>query len=344
MATMYDVARRAGTSVGTVSRFVNGSGYVGKASRSRIRKAIDELGFVPNSAARSLTTKRTGLIGLVVSDLRNPFSAELAHAIQHAAKEHDYSLVVSATDSEDERALQVLSGLRSRQVDGLIVAHPESRAVNEELVTTVRQGTPLVLIGMRIDPPVCDRVTTDTYEGALAAVSHLIEQGHRRIGFIVGQEQIRGRRRGYVDALGAAGIELDESLIASDPLNRDGGAAAAVRFLTRPDPPTAIFAANDAAALGVLQAAYVQNVRVPDDLSVVGFDDVELAAHAVPPLTTVAQPTIDLGREAVALLFGRLNGSGPENNVEHRLPCRLIVRDSTTQAPRRQRRRQASRS
>lgn len=344
MVTMYDVAKRAGTSIGTVSRYVNGSGYVGQASRSRIRKAIDDLGFVPNSAARSLTTKRTGLLGLVVSDLRNPFSAELAHAIQHAAKEHDYSLVVSATDSDDGRAVRVLSGLRGRQVDGLIVAHPESRVVNDELVAAVMQGVPVVLIGMRLDPPVADRVTTDTYEGALAAVSHLIDLGHRRIGFLEGQEQVRGRRRGYVDALTAAGIPVDESLIGTDPLNRDGGATAALRFLDRPDPPTAIFAANDAAALGVLQAAYVRKVRVPDDLSVVGFDDVELAAHAVPPLTTVAQPTLDLGREAVALLFGRLSGSGPENAVELRLPCELIVRDSTTKAPSRQRRRQVPRS
>lgn len=344
MVTMYDVARLADTSVGTVSRYVNGSGYVGKTSRSRIRKAIDELGFVPNTAARSLTTKRSGLVGLVVSDLRNPFSAELAHAIQHAAKERDYSLVVSATDSDDERVLHVLSGLRGHQVDGLIVAHPESRVANDELVASVGQGVPLVLIGMRLDPPVADRVTTDTFEGAVAAVRHLLDLGHRRIGFIQGPEQVRGRRRGYLDALAAAGIPTDESLIRTDPLNREGGASAALAFLDQPDPPTAIFAANDAAALGVLQAAYLRKVRVPDDLSVVGFDDVELAAHAVPPLTTVAQPTLDLGREAVALLFGRLNGSGPENAVEHRLPCRLIVRDSTTKAPSRQRRRQVPRS
>lgn len=333
MVTMLDVAKRAEVSIGTVSRYVNGSGYVGPAARERIGSAITQLGFVPNRAARSLTTKQTGLLGFVVSALGNPFNAELAAGLQDKAHASGYSVVVSATDNtatdNEERMLRALSTLRGHNVDGLVVTPPETPAINQYLVSAVNGGTPVVLIGMRLDPPVADRVTTATYDGARAAIAHLLALGHRRIGFVGGARIAAGRRRGYVDSLHDAGIPVDPVLLVEGALNREGGIAGALRLLDLADPPTAVFAANDETALGVVQAAYLRRLRVPDELSVVGFDDVGMARHAVPPLTTVAQPKQQMGHEAVDLLLARIGGDPPAQPVEVRLPCTLVVRDST---------------
>jgi DNA-binding LacI/PurR family transcriptional regulator len=329
MVTMYDVADRAKVSIGTVSRYVNSSGYVGAAAREQIRLAIAELGFVPSIAARSLTTKKSGLIGFVTSDLANPFTAELVQGLQERATELGYCVVTTSTDEDEDRTLQALTVLRSHQVDGLVVTPPETPAINDYLVAAARQGTPIVLIGMRLDPPVADRVTTDTYAGARQAMEHLIALGHRRIGYVGGRNLAKGRRRGYTEALKAAGLKAHKELVVLRSLNRTGGASALETLLALPDPPTAVFAANDAVALGVIQAACKRGLRVPEDLSVVGFDDIDLAEHAVPPLTTVAQPKQRLGHEAMTLLHQRMNGTGPARIVERLLPCELVVREST---------------
>ncbi|MEQ7011042.1 LacI family DNA-binding transcriptional regulator [Actinopolymorpha sp. B17G11] len=343
MVTMYDVAKRAELSVGTVSRYVNDSGYVGAASREKIRRAIAELGFVPSTAARSLTTKMSGLIGFVASDLTNPFTAELAQGLQERASHQGYCVVTSSTDGDEQRTLEALTVLESHQVDGLVVTPPETPAINDHLVTAARKGTPIVLIGMELDPPVADRVTTDTYQGARLAVEHLLELGHRRIAYVGARSQAKGRRRAYADTLRAAGISGDKDLIAVRALNRQGGVSAGSTLLDLSDPPTAVFAANDSVALGVVQAAYRRKLRVPDDVSVVGFDDTDLAEHAIPPLTTVAQPKLQMGHEAISLLFHRIKGTGPDRIVERRLTCELVVRDSTAPAAA-SRRRRAQRS
>lgn len=332
MVTMYDVAKRAGLSVGTVSRFFNESGYVSAAARTKIQTATVELGFVPSIAARSLTTKRTGLIGFVASDLGNPFTADLAHSISQRADQLGYSVVVSATDDDETRRLHTLEVLHSHRIDGLLVTPPETEAVNAKLVSMHRGGTPIVGIGLRLDPSVADTVTTDTYTGARTAVSHLLGLGHRRIGFVAGDSTLgiaQGRRQGFLDELREAGVRIDQSLIAEVPLNRQGGADAANRLLDRKRPPTAVFVANDAAALGVLQIAFQRRLRVPDDLSVVGFDDGDLAEHAIPPLTTVAQPTAEMGEQAVTLLLARIATTEGGEPAEVRLPCELVVRGST---------------
>ncbi|HEY8456507.1 MAG TPA: LacI family DNA-binding transcriptional regulator [Actinopolymorphaceae bacterium] len=337
MVTMYDVAKLAGVSTGTVSRYVNSSGYVSAAARERIRKAIAELGFVPSTAARSLTTKRSGLIGFVTSDLTNPFTAELAQGLQKRAGQLGYCVVTSSTDEDEERAIQVITALRSHQVDGLVVTPPETEAINTYLVAAAKAGTPIVLIGMKLDPPLADRVTTDTYRGARQAVNHLVELGHRRIAYVGARGMAKSRRRGYRDALRSAGLTVDRDLVVDRSLNRRGGMAAGEALLDRPDPPTAVFAANDSVALGVIQAAYRRRLLVPDDLSVVGFDGTELAEHAIPPLTTVAQPMDQMGHEAIELLVARMQATDEKQFTERRLPCELVVRDSTGPAPRHRR-------
>lgn len=339
MATVYDVAERAGLSVGTVSRFLNDSGYVSKSARERIQEAIFSVGYVPNSAARSLTTKRTGLIGFVTSDLVNPFSAELAHGIADRAAQRGFCVLNAVTEGSEQRILQTLRVLREHSVDGLIVAPPETPRVKRELGALAESGLPMVLLGMRLRPDTTDRIATSTYEGARAAVEHLVGLGHRRIALITGNRRRKiavDRYRGYYDALAAAGLPYDERLVVEVALNRTGGAAALAGLVGRRNRPTAVFTVNDATALGAMQEAARRGIRVPADLSVVGFDDVDLAAHGVPPLTTVAQPKREMGALAIDLLTERMAGTAPAWPVEHRLDCTLMVRASTAPPKRRQ--------
>ncbi|SEE94139.1 LacI family DNA-binding transcriptional regulator [Jiangella alba] len=328
MATIYDVAAAAGLSIGTVSRFLN-EGYVSAASRRKIERAISELGFVPSGAARTLSTKKSRLIGFVVSDMSNPFSSELAKAVQERADELDYCAVTYGTNHDDGRARRGIETLRGHGVDGLVVGLPESAPANELLRSVAEQGIPLVLVGMRVMHPNCDRVSTDTYDGAMQAMDHLIDLGHERIGFIGAADQGKGRRRAFVDALTRTSSAIDPELIVEGPLTREGGLEGASRLLSLDRPPTAIFATNDVMALGVYEAAYRQGLHVPRDLSVVGFDDIDLARHAVPALTTVSQPKTEMGHEAVRLLEARLTAETPPSSKETLFRCGLVVRDST---------------
>ncbi|MDO4716646.1 MAG: LacI family DNA-binding transcriptional regulator [Propionibacteriaceae bacterium] len=328
MATVYDVAARAGVSVGTVSRYLTGNGYVGEASRARIAAAIAELGYVPNRAAASLTTKATGLLGFVASDLRNPFTAEIASALGQAARANGYGLVLAESLSDPRLSVEAIELMRAHGVDGLIVTPPESPEVNQAVLAAASL-IPVVGIGLRTEPAAIDLVTSDTVQGARSALSHLLGLGHRRIAYIGASSMASGRYRGYTQSLADAGIDRDDRLIFAGKLDRQAGRVALDAMLSLPDPPTAVFAANDAAALGVLQEAYSRGLAVPRELSVVGYDDVDLAQHSVPPLTTIAQPMSAMGQQAIDLLLSRLKGDPLAPPREVVLPGRLVVREST---------------
>ncbi|ACQ78573.1 transcriptional regulator, LacI family [Beutenbergia cavernae DSM 12333] len=328
--TIYEIARRAGVGVSTVSRYLNSSGYVGADAARRIAAVVEETGYVSSRAASSLTTKRSGAIGFVTSSLLNPFAAELAHAMAAEAASEGFSVLSAVTDGDDDRLVHVLRDLRSHRVDGVIVTPPETPAVREELARTVASGVPVTTIGMAIPDAAHDEVSTDTYGGALDAVRHLLEQGHRAIAVVAGPDPERvaaSRFRAYRDALDAAGLAVRAELVPATALDREGGAEAAARLFALDAPPTAVFAANDLAALGVLQAAHEAGLRVPDDLSVVGFDDIAMASHATPPLTTVRQPKTAMGVRAVRLLLDRIAEPEREPRSE-RLECELVVRAS----------------
>ncbi len=324
---MYDVARAAGVSIGTVSRFVNNSGYVSQTSEAAIRAAIDRTGYVPNNAARSLTTKRSGLIGFITSDLINPFTALLAQSMALRASESKYSVLTAVTDGDEARALDVIASLRGQQVDGLVITPPESDAVNAYLETVAGSGTPVVLVGMELDTP-ADRVSSDTYGGAKLAVEHLITLGHTRIAFVSrapAEEFARGRYRGYRDALEENGLLLDESLVFGLD---DSSAALAHATRLAVERATAVFAVNDLIALGVVQEAHKLGRLVPDDLSVVGFDDIPLAGTSSPSLTTVRQPTEEMGQSVIDLLLTRLADPASPARAT-RYSSSLVVREST---------------
>ncbi len=302
---------------------------MGDASRAKIASAIEALGYIPNRAAASLTTKNTGLLGFVVSDLRNPFTAEIASSLSQHARMHGYGLVLSDSMNDPGISLEAIERMRAHGVDGLIVTPPESRSLNDALIAAA-PTLPIVGIGLRTTPQVTDLVTSDTRAGAISAVEHLLELGHRRISYVGSSSMASGRYRGYEAALALAGLPTDPELVVVGELNRASGFAALEALLALSDPPTAIFAANDAVALGIIQAAHEHGVSVPGQISVVGYDDVDLAAHSVPPLTTVAQPLAAMGQAAVELLVSRLQGADRHRASEEVvLPVRLVIRGST---------------
>lgn len=328
-ATVYDVAAAAGVSVATVSRYVAGSGYVGEVSRRKIAEAVTVLGYIPNRAAASLKSRRSGLFGFVVSDLQNPFTAELAASIGSQSRLRGFGMVLTDSQGDPERSLEAVEQLQSHGVDGVIVTPPESPALNEALLALHANGTPVVGLGLHTNPSRTDVATVDTRSGAKAAVRHLVQLGHRRIAMIGSQTMAVGRREAYKQVLRSARLRAPRELLRLGTLDRAGGAAGARALFGLDEPPTAIFAANDAVALGVLQEANRQGVSVPRELSLIGFDDGDLAEHATPPLTTVAQPKAELGRRAVDLLVSRVGGTAPDEPAEVILSCELVIRGST---------------
>lgn len=331
MVTMYDVANAAGLSIGTVSRFINSKGYVSADAEARIREAIAATGYVPSSAARSLTTKRSGLIAFLATELVNPFTAQLAQSMALAAGGHGYSVLTAVTGGDEERTLATLRAVRGQHVDGVVATPPDTPAVRRELENLTAAGTPVVVVGMPISPG-ADRVSADTYGGARAAVGHLIDAGHERIAFLTGRpagEYARGRLAGYRDELAARGLAADDDLIVPVDLDRRDIAQATSTLVAS---ATAAFTVNDLLALEVFQQAHKLGIHVPRELSVVGFDDVLLAAAASPALSTVAQPIELMGQQVAQLLLTRMaDPTLPSRDI--RLGCTLIERDSVA-APR----------
>ncbi len=339
-ATIYSVAERAGVSVATVSRMVNGSGYVGRQSRSRIQEAMEALQFEPNGLARSLNTKQSELLALLLTDIANPFSAQIARGVQDAARDAGYIPVICSTDTpEAER--DTVRALRRKRVDGLILTPMQGERSDENmelLHTLCDKGMAMVCIGRRPVHPHADEVSTDTSAGARAAVAHLAALGHQRVGFIGGQISrgvAMGRLAGYRQGLADAGLPADVPLVREGELDEDSGRRETLALLSLPLPPTAIFCVNDRTAFGALAALAAlaeRGRRVPEDVSVVGFDDIPLAALIRPTLTTVRQPAHELGRLATTFLLGRI--AHPETPHQRSvLPCQLVARQSSGRAP-----------
>ncbi len=339
--TLLDIAARAGVSPMTVSRVVNESGYVRKEVRQRVQRVITELNYHPNGLARSLKRQSTQVIGLLLPDVVNPFSAELASSLQTAVLEAGYSSFVTTSERSNRREQAAMRALFEHRVDGIVVATRETKAGNELLNGLVDRGLRMVLVGRSFNHPEIDRVTADHWRGGYDAVEHLIKLGHRRIAF-VGATLTNGaglrRFQGYLDALRENGIAIQKSLIVG-PEQAEGpsystqadGYEGMKRLLALRQPPTAVFARNDYTAMGAMLAASDAGLRIPDDLAVAGFDNVPLSAYISPPLTTVDQMTAEQGRRAAALLLERLGSEPPRERREVVLDCRLVVRQSTAQ-------------
>jgi DNA-binding LacI/PurR family transcriptional regulator len=330
--TIYDVARLAGVSTATVSRAVNGTGQIAASTRATIEAAVEQLGYRPNTIARSLVTKSTQTIALLLPDITNPFYAALVSGIQETALSHGHTMLLCTTESDPEREEHYLRVLRAKQVDGALVdglVLPPDR-----IARFVEDGFPIVCLDRDIDSRSIPLVQVDNRLGGRIATQHLIDLGHTRIGHVTGAGELGisdERLAGYRDALTGARLPVDFDLVEEGRFTDDGGHDAARRLLEREPGVTAIFAANDLSALGVLNAVAEVGKRVPEDVSVVGFDDLHLSAYTAPPLTTVRQPAVEIATLATEILIGLTKG-GEVDEMRHLLEPELVVRASTRAA------------
>jgi LacI family transcriptional regulator len=328
--TIADVAAEAGVSIATVSKVINGRYGVAAATLQRVQSVIDQLGYESSLVARSLRSQRTNVIGILVADIE-PFSAELLKGAGAAIRARDYELIVysGSGHGKDNSGWErrYVSRLGGTLTDGLILVTPT--------VVDVSDAVPIVAVDPHTGPSTLPSVHADNLTGAITATEHLISLGHRRIGFLAGRpdlESARQREQGYRDALAAAGITLDPALIRVGDYELETSEEPARQLLTLDDRPTAVFAANDLSAIQTLHVARSLGLSVPDDLSVIGFDNIPESALMAPPLTTIDQSIQEMGRRAVELLIGLIEGD-LERPGQITLPTRLVVRRSTGPAP-----------
>jgi DNA-binding LacI/PurR family transcriptional regulator len=331
---LKDVAARAGVSIKTVSNVVNGYVHVAPETRARVQAAIEALGYVPNQAARQLRGGRSGVIALAVPELPAPYFAELAGLIVQAAERRRWTVLIDQTDGRAERERELLAGLRRHAIDGLILS--PSALGGEEVLGS--GGPPTVLLGARAGRGLADHVAIDNVAAGADATRHLCGLGRRRVAVIgVLDDSPRGaaarqRLAGYRAALAEAGLAADPALeVGVSRFGRAEGAAAMARLLGQSRPPDAVFCVDDLLALGALRTLLERGCRVPDDVAVIGFDDIEDGRFGTPTLSTVAPDTPRIAQLAVDLLAERLSegpaAGGPprELRVEHR----LLPREST---------------
>ena len=326
---MRDVAERAGVSITSVSHVINETRPVSDELRQRVLDAMDELGYQPNRLARSLRRGRTRTIGLIIPDSANPFFAEVARGIEDTSFEHDYNVILCNSEGSPAKERMYVDVLTAKQVDGILFVAGE--VIPERIEKLLARETPVVVVDREVPGLDIDTVLTDNAKGGYLATRHLVELGHRRIACIAGPSTATpsaARVDGYVEALGEVGLERDNDLICRGDFQYGGGYRMAQELLGLVPQPTAIFACNDLMAVGALRAAAERGLEVPEDLSIVGFDDVQLASYTIPPLTTIAQPKYEIGTTAAEMLLSHIKDSKSEG--ERRvLPTRLVVRKST---------------
>lgn len=326
--TLADVARRAGVSVMTVSRVVNDRPGVGPATRAAVRDAIEHLGYRPNVVARGLKVQRSRTLGLMVPDITNPYFPDIVRGAEDVAILHGMTLLLTNVIEDVDREVAGLEAFEERQVDGVIACSP--RLDETRLGILLRRHRAAVIVNRRAHPDVAGSVRIDHEHGARLAVQHLLDLGRRRLAVVAGPaDSHAGRERllGIDREVRDAGLELPRTRIVHAPPTVEGGAEAARRLLDEGGGFDALVCFNDLVAAGALQAAAELGARVPDDVAVVGYDDIRFARMFTPPLTTVRAPTYDLGRHAATMLLDRMEGRG--RGVDIVLQPELVVRGST---------------
>jgi LacI family transcriptional regulator len=329
MATMRDVAERAGVSVTTVSHVINETRPVSRELKERVLAVMHELGYQPNLLARGLRRGETCTIGVVVPDSTNPYFAEVTRGVEDCSFGEGYSVILCNSDGDPHKEQIYANVLAEKQVDGIIFV---SVALAEAQVCALQgQEVPVVVINRKVPWASFDSIMTDNARGGWLATQHLLELGHRRIGCITGPSDLTPsaeRIDGYRRALEESGLTVDDRLVIKGGFNFDGGYAAARVLLALPDRPTALFACNDLMAVGAMRAAQELGLEVPNDLSVVGYDDIELVSFITPPLTTIYQPKHEIGVVAATMLLERMQDFclPPRGRI---LDISLLVRCST---------------
>jgi DNA-binding LacI/PurR family transcriptional regulator len=340
-ATLSDIANTVGVAPMTVSRVINRNGYVSDETRKKVLQVVKDMNYRRNGLARNLKRQYTETIGLVLGDISNPYSTELAHAVRETLSVQGFNLFICISEHSAKEDIAAFESLVNHSVDGIIVATRSNPAGDEYLRGIVENNVPVVVIGRDFQHEAVDYVSADNMRGGFEATRHLIDLGHRRIGFI-GANLSGGARlkrlQGYLNALEQHKIPVDERLItgrreaASDIPGYSTervGYEGMKRLLSLPVRPTAVFARNDFTAIGAMTAVKEAGLNIPKDLAIVGFDDIPLAVHTSPSLTTVRQPMRLQGQLAAEMLLRRIENNEINTREESVLSCELVIREST---------------
>lgn len=326
------VAERANVSIATVSRTINRVPTVNAKMAKRVWDAINELGYFPNTQARALGSGRSGILGLIVSEITNPFFPELIQGFEDVAVENGYEILISSTNYDPKRMELSIRRMLERKVEGVaVMTFGIERPLFEQLA---ERDIPLVLVDVGPDRPGISLLKVDYHHGIRQGVQHLAALGHRKLGFISGPPNLhsaQSRLTAFSQSLEECGIPVRQEWIVAGDHTMEGGIAAMEKILAQPQHPTALMCSNDMTALGVLHKAYRAGVSVPQDLSVIGFDDIHMARVMIPPLTSIQMSRTELAKAAVTALRAHVDGTGQKR--EYRIDTKLVVRESTSFPP-----------
>ncbi len=327
MANIHDVAALAGVSVATVSRYLSAPEKVAKKSQVKVAAAIDQLNYKPNLLARNFSQSRSYSILVLVPDITNPFLGQVVRGIESVGRDLGYTVLLGDVHASEQRELEYMEMLETRLVDGVIqlLDGPPPKGDKSYAIVSVCDCA---------DDSSWPTVAVDDVKASASLVEYLLSLGHERVGCVLGMDIVSAtakRLSGYKQALAGAGIAFDESLVVEGDFSIQSGVNAAGLFLQMKQVPSAVFCMNDEMAIGLIQGLKMGGLRVPEDVSVVGFDDIEFAKYSDPPLTTMRQPAGALGATAMKILYRLLEdkGANPSKPIHHRLPTDLIVRKST---------------
>jgi DNA-binding LacI/PurR family transcriptional regulator len=327
--TIVDVAKLAGVSKATVARVVNGQeDIVSPETRQRVNEVIDQLGYERNAIAGSLRTDKTYMIALSIPDITNPFWPEVARGVQDTLEASNYAVVTVNSDWDALREMKYLKMVRHNRFDGLIINPTDATNTNFR-----ETNVPIVILGSGDGYPDYDSVGSDTETAVQTALEYLYDLGHRRIALITGRSSRRkqaSRYHTYVDFLARKHLQLNPDWVIHGDFTLQSGREAMRDLLALAEAPTAVFAANDIIAIGAMQTAHTMNCRIPDDISIIGMDDIYAASTTSPPLTTITKPKYEIGVQAAGLLLTRMKHGTKAPRKHLLLPCELSVRGSTS--------------
>lgn len=329
MPTIRDVAERAGVATMTVSRVINNSGYVSDTTRTKVEAAIADLGYVPNMLGPSLRFNQTNTLALVLTDITNPFWTTVARGVEDAAQEQDYSIILCNTDENLQKQDQYLNMLLKRRIDGMLFVPADNRAESVQLIQ--KQNIRVVILDRSLPNVDVDIVRGDSFGGAYQLAKHLIELGHRNIAVLSGPQNIftsTERVAGFRQAMSEAGLDHNYENVFWGSF-RQNPSEIAERALQLTPHPTAFLAVNNFIANGALQSFSQAGLRVPEDVSLVSFDDIPVIINPIPFLTVAVQPAYDMGYQATQLLLERIRNEGPDDRQEIVLPTEIFIRQST---------------
>jgi LacI family transcriptional regulator len=331
MTTISDVAKLAGVSKTTVSRFLNdkSAGNMTEETKHKIMEAVECLNYKPNNIARSLKGKQTKAIGFIVHDISNPFFQPLVSGVESVLYQSGYSLVLCNTNLDLNEELLCLDTLAQRQIDGILLAGLD---ISVEHLKDFKADIPIVLLERQVDEDSYDIVSVDNFKGAYIGVEHLIQLGHKKIAHVTGNERSRvakERVEAFCKCLHDYGMSVDSNYIIKGNYKLESGYEAMKRLMLLSNKPTAVFFGNDNMAVGGMRYLFENNIRIPDEISIVGFDDIIISSMITPPLTTIRQPIYQMGRKATSILLDRVNKKNSDKKENIILEPSLIVRSST---------------